>query len=698
MHSTASKFEQAVTASSSPQIRKYNSFIANTNEVVNKNYSSPEKSEVRRTSNNFTSSPDITAKLYQQESQLKIIIEKQENLTDANRSVVDEITSNRNILKQVLDQLTPIATAIRDLRETQTIIMSEQKELRKDVQLLSDTIKDQSVTVSSLNATLASLKMNPTQASEGTKANASSSTPLKFGFDSSQGVSPFANAGFQLPTKNASWEASQRQEQHEDEDEDYEEDYEEEDYDDEEEGEEEPPQNGFFALEGVKFCKPASEPFTFGITSSSTEPKPFHMTANENLSKPFTFGIAQEPKQPPLVFSTTATPSQPLFGIGTTKTDHNPFSFTAPNSASNLFNNTKPVSLGTTDDTFKFSFKLPEANKSLPVYDNKDDNNPAEEDNDNPEEEAKVHFEPVIPLPPKVDAVTGEELETVKFVARAKLFRFSKETKEWKERGIGEIKLLCDEKANKYRLLMRRDQVLKVCLNHYIHSDIKFQPKIGKDEISAKQFIWTAMDFSEEDASAETFTIRFKNSDIGSQFLSVIESCQSNLNDSNASNTSNVSDKTLNASHSLSKSGHDSGIDNEADIVFIDEVKPSIDLVQKATDLKLSPYFFNYLTKPACEGCRGCDEDAPFPIRNCDVKENDNSAESAKQSNSSLQESTLKPFSFGFPSSATESRNSPFTFGTASNPPSNSPFKFGYSSESQQGVGITTSSKFSIFK
>lgn len=50
---------------------------------------------------------------------------------------------------------------------------------------------------------------------------------------------------------------------------------------------------------------------------------------------------------------------------------------------------------------------------------------------------------------------------------RAKLFRFEKESKEWKERGTGDVRLLKHKKTNKTRLVMRRDKTLKVCANHY---------------------------------------------------------------------------------------------------------------------------------------------------------------------------------------------------------------------------------------
>lgn len=50
---------------------------------------------------------------------------------------------------------------------------------------------------------------------------------------------------------------------------------------------------------------------------------------------------------------------------------------------------------------------------------------------------------------------------------RAKLFKFDRESKEWKERGTGDVRLLRHKENQKTRLVMRRDKTLKVCANHY---------------------------------------------------------------------------------------------------------------------------------------------------------------------------------------------------------------------------------------
>lgn len=50
---------------------------------------------------------------------------------------------------------------------------------------------------------------------------------------------------------------------------------------------------------------------------------------------------------------------------------------------------------------------------------------------------------------------------------RAKLFKFDRESREWKERGTGDVRLLKHKENGKTRLVMRRDKTLKVCANHY---------------------------------------------------------------------------------------------------------------------------------------------------------------------------------------------------------------------------------------
>ena len=70
-------------------------------------------------------------------------------------------------------------------------------------------------------------------------------------------------------------------------------------------------------------------------------------------------------------------------------------------------------------------------------------------------------------LTEKVETKTNEEAEEQSFKMRAKLFKFDRDSREWKERGTGDVRLLKHKENGKTRLVMRRDKTLKVCANHY---------------------------------------------------------------------------------------------------------------------------------------------------------------------------------------------------------------------------------------
>ncbi|CAK7242210.1 MAG: Ran GTPase binding protein Sbp1 [Sporothrix thermara] len=137
------------------------------------------------------------------------------------------------------------------------------------------------------------------------------------------------------------------------------------------------------------------------------------------------------------------------------------------------------------------------------------------EDDDQVPESEDVHFEPVIRLTEKVETKTNEEAEEQTFKMRAKLFRFVRESSEWKERGTGDVRLLKHKENGKTRLVMRRDKTLKVCANHYVLPDMRLSPNVGSD----RSWVWnTAADVSEGEAEAMTLAIRFANSDNANQF------------------------------------------------------------------------------------------------------------------------------------------------------------------------------------
>ncbi|KAI1319711.1 single stranded nucleic acid binding protein [Mortierella claussenii] len=140
------------------------------------------------------------------------------------------------------------------------------------------------------------------------------------------------------------------------------------------------------------------------------------------------------------------------------------------------------------------------------------------------EEEANVHFEPVVKLE-AVQVKTHEEDEEVLFKMRAKLFRFVKESNEWKERGTGDVRLMQHKETKKIRLLMRRDQTLKICANHYITADMTLTPNVGSD----RSWVWNVTsDASDDCAGPNTLAIRLANSENAAIFKEEFEKAQKN--------------------------------------------------------------------------------------------------------------------------------------------------------------------------
>ena len=126
-----------------------------------------------------------------------------------------------------------------------------------------------------------------------------------------------------------------------------------------------------------------------------------------------------------------------------------------------------------------------------------------------------VHFEPIIPLPEEIKVVTGEEGLDVLFCERAKLYRFDKDNGQWKEHGVGDIKLLRDPRTGCGRVIMRRDQIKKLCANHVIGADMNLKPNVGSD----RSWVWhTSADYSEGDAKPEQLAVRFKSAEPASRF------------------------------------------------------------------------------------------------------------------------------------------------------------------------------------
>uniref|UniRef100_A0A7S3EA78 RanBD1 domain-containing protein n=2 Tax=Rhodosorus marinus TaxID=101924 RepID=A0A7S3EA78_9RHOD len=61
---------------------------------------------------------------------------------------------------------------------------------------------------------------------------------------------------------------------------------------------------------------------------------------------------------------------------------------------------------------------------------------------------------------------------------------------------------------------MRREKTLKICLNHYVNTDIELQENIG----SERSWVWSAVDYADGERDECVLAIRFPNVEIAQEF------------------------------------------------------------------------------------------------------------------------------------------------------------------------------------
>ncbi|CAI9786033.1 unnamed protein product [Fraxinus pennsylvanica] len=81
------------------------------------------------------------------------------------------------------------------------------------------------------------------------------------------------------------------------------------------------------------------------------------------------------------------------------------------------------------------------------------------------DEDIGAHVAPIVKLQ-EVAVTTGEENEDFFLDMKAKLYRFDNEGSQWKERGVGTLKLLKHKESGKIKLVTRHNKTLKICANH----------------------------------------------------------------------------------------------------------------------------------------------------------------------------------------------------------------------------------------
>ena len=294
----------------------------------------------------------------------------------------------------------------------------------------------------------------------------------------------------------------------------------------------------------------------------------------------------------------------------TTSSDSFPQFFTSQNNSKTISTTTTTITGTSIFNSHIFSFGCNNSvSDFIPTFNNNDSrnyiNNKETEnhnfENGNADEQQQGsdvdYFKlPEVKLPENFEQVTGEENESIIFEKKSKLFTFK--DGEYKERGVGMLKILQHNATKKCRVLMRRDHIFKVCLNSYLKD-------MTNVEIVNKFVRFTCIDFSEEQKpSSGIFLLKFGNPDTLVEFKDLVASA----NKSNSNNNNNKSDNqrksiTNNASNPNKSIGDNS--DDDIQLVYTRNPRP--EHLKLITELKLPVNFYDFIDNNSqCKGCIGC--------------------------------------------------------------------------------------------
>ena len=129
----------------------------------------------------------------------------------------------------------------------------------------------------------------------------------------------------------------------------------------------------------------------------------------------------------------------------------------------------------------------------------------------------------------EVEVESGEEEEEIVYCQRGKLFVYGETlldvgsgNKTWKERGIGDLRILKHREHQRMRVLMRQEKTMKVLVNHALDPRIALEPNVGSD----RSWVWSAFDFASGELVETVFAIRFGDSEIATVFKKTFEDSQ----------------------------------------------------------------------------------------------------------------------------------------------------------------------------
>ena len=164
------------------------------------------------------------------------------------------------------------------------------------------------------------------------------------------------------------------------------------------------------------------------------------------------------------------------------------------------------------------------------------------------------------------------------------------DTKQWKERGVGDIKILLHNETKRCRVVMRREQIHKLCANHYITAGMELKENAGSD----RSWVWSVdADFADGVPKNELLAVRFKHREDAVIFRDKFIECQEK-NEIEATEGSSVEEQPSNA-------------EDDVEITF--EKVPSPEQKERAQLYQLPQTFYCFEQDSRDEVEKTCDED-----------------------------------------------------------------------------------------
>merc|ERR1712083_20949 len=98
-----------------------------------------------------------------------------------------------------------------------------------------------------------------------------------------------------------------------------------------------------------------------------------------------------------------------------------------------------------------------------------------------------------------------EQSENLFWKGDGKLYIFVHQTNEWKQRGIGTLKMLKCKGSNPIQMIFRESKTHRLRMNNIINSNVKLLPYSGAENA------WTlsTIDFADGEKTDSTFAICF---------------------------------------------------------------------------------------------------------------------------------------------------------------------------------------------